>query len=771
MTRATGLEKDQLLVYANNHLTSVYYQVGVAGFFLVLRHTMNGMPHGFAAWFVEIAALAISPYMLLRQMILYRKITAAGDRMKLAECQAYVPQIGANRLAYLLPWLTLMFWPIQTEYLYQHTTGYLFVFAVLAAYATASAAVPELFFIDVGTPAVFGLCVSFANWHVQETQGAALAVVFFGIYALLLGRTIRQSTAQLITTKYQLKKAAHVAAEANKAKSSFLALMSHEIRTPMTGIFGMIDFLKQTGLTDEQRSFINTISDCSRTLLNTLNDILDFSKVESGKLDINKINYDFHGVLENSVRILHPIAEHKGLALNLEIAPDVPHSVHGDPHRIQQVTLNLLNNAVKFTGKGSVSLKASYIAGDAANDQKPAEPDKPAIGSRPRLRVEVADTGIGISKENIGKLFSAFSQADSSISRKYGGTGLGLSIARSLIGLMGGRIDVFSEEGKGSTFWYEVPFETPVAEAADAAADAAAEAVGPLNILVAEDNPVNEQIITRLLTQKGHKVTNVRNGNAAVAAVKVHPYDLIFMDVNMPGMNGIDATVAIRASGPKLKAIPIVGLTANVLEEYVRKCYDAGMVAHVGKPFEPATIHATLARVMKASKQQPGATGGAAVDAAPPATTDKTVPDKAATAKAPPEPAKPGYGVVGQKKVLAVAPKSMRDVLLGLRDELGLEYLQQTVINDLEEVQGLLANLKAHFQDGKFEDLGHAAHDIKSVSGLIGMQKTSAMAAAIEAACLKGETAGIAEAIPPLEESARLEGAETAEIAKTMPES
>ena len=732
---ADFFNKDQLLIYVNNHRATSTYQFLVIGAFVALKHNMYGRPDGLTGWVFELAVIPLCLFLLYREKLIYRKVLAGKDQLTPASCASFVSEICLNKLAYMIPWLLLLFIPLQTGYLFQHLLGYIFVFSVIAAYASASAASLPLLLFDIGLPTCFALAVTLMNIHIQETGYVGIAIVIFTIYAFAIASTIRGSLIKLIDTTRR-------ADEANKAKSTFLALMSHEIRTPMTGIFGMLDFLKETTLTDEQRSFITTISDCSKTLLNTLNDILDFSKIESGKLAISKTNFELHSMLENSSRILRQNAEDKGLALNLDIAPDVPTVMHGDPHRIQQVTLNLLNNAVKFTAAGSVTLKATFAA--------------------PLVKVEVIDTGIGISKEAVSKLFSAFTQADNSISRKYGGTGLGLSIARSLIRSMGGKIGVTSEPGKGSTFWFTVPYEPPSAEVEQAAKNILDAEVPAMHILVAEDNAVNARVISKLLTRRGHQVTVVGNGQDALKAVKVHPYDLIFMDLNMPVMNGIEATNAIRAMGEKFRQIPIIGLTANVLEEYVKKCYDAGMVAHVGKPFTPEAVLGAIVKVVrdgekKAAQPPPEpATAGAA--AAPAAPLPTQIP-------------RPAGGVVAARTVLVETPKSMRDVMIALRNELGLEYLQQTVTNDLGDIRALLDQTVAAHKEGNFEALTKASHDLKGVSGLIGMQETSALAASIQNDCLNKEHGRLEESIRKLEATLPREAEQAIEMARTLPES
>ncbi|QZN98521.1 PAS domain-containing hybrid sensor histidine kinase/response regulator [Chenggangzhangella methanolivorans] len=369
---------------------------------------------------------------------------------------------------------------------------------------------------------------------------------------------------------------------ASRAKSDFLASMSHEIRTPLNGILGYTDLLlEEDGLDAGHIRLVERIQSAGAALLTVVNDILDFSEIESGKVELDP-RFMLETLVDNTVSIVRGQATHKRLALEVEVDPAAPRALIGDQDRLRQVLLNLLNNAVKFTPSGSVTLSVEQIG----------------VSSRgARLRFAVTDTGIGIPHEKRARLFERFSQVDGTIRREFGGSGLGLAISKTLVELMGGDIGVDSTPGKGSRFWLEVAL--PVAGEAEPAAAGRAtlsKSENPAHILLVEDLELNQELAVAVLKKAGHTVDVVSDGAQAVHAVQHGRYDLVLMDVHMPGMDGLTATGLIRALDGPVRAIPIVAMTANVLPEQIVRFRAAGMDDHIGKPFKQAELCAAVER-------------------------------------------------------------------------------------------------------------------------------------------------------------------------------
>jgi signal transduction histidine kinase/ActR/RegA family two-component response regulator len=385
--------------------------------------------------------------------------------------------------------------------------------------------------------------------------------------------------AELVLAIDKAEVAIDKAEEASRLKGEFLANMSHELRTPMNGILGFTQLCLGTGLTEDQRDYLDTVERSAEGLMQLLNDILDVSKIEAGKMEVEREPFSIRTCVERSTRTMLASAQQKGLELTWEVDPRIPDALVGDENRIRQVLLNLIGNALKFTDRGSVSVAVEMQPG----------PDSGLM-----THFSVRDTGPGIPEDKRKIIFEPFRQADGSTTRRFGGTGLGLAISTGLVDIMGGRIWVESEVGRGSAFHFTAPFTLGQQELPQRAQSAAAECA-PLSILVAEDNVVSQRLVTALLKERGHSVTLAGNGCAVLDQVEQRDFDLILMDIQMPEMDGLQATAEIRyREGQSGKHVPIVAMTAHAMAGDRERCLDAGMDGYIAKPIHPGELMALI---------------------------------------------------------------------------------------------------------------------------------------------------------------------------------
>ncbi len=536
-----------------------------------------------------------------------------------------------------------------------------------------------------------GISVSFSAAPLIQARKSSVAQTHIAFTLIFLVGFVG-----ICGSTYQIQKKREEAEKANRTKSVFLANMSHDMRTPLNGIMGMTELMQKKGLGQTQGRYADMVRHSAWTLLEIITDITDFSRLESGRLELSEKTFDIRKILDDSLNIFRFESANKGLSLGGDVADDVPRLLKGDAFRLKQVVTNLVGNAVKFTQKGYVVVHMSLDSDLTGKNLDPTE--------KIRLKVEVEDTGIGVPEDEQPYIFESFRQVDDSYAKKHEGSGLGLAICSQLVTMMGGTISVSSVPGRGAAFTFDVILELPGEAEADQAVEEIEEvevpSVPPNRILVAEDNPLNQTFAKEVLEEAGHEVILAENGREALEIMQKDHFDIVFMDVQMPQMDGLEATRRIRAgeTGEAGRTIPIIAATAFAVQGDKEKCLEAGMSGYVVKPL---ASHDLLMAVAQHSASQDD---------------DKTSDDSPVTSES-----------TGAETVLDVDAALVR---LGNNQAL----FDKLAVTFLDDTPPKLADMAEHIATGNMVEVLRLAHGLNNSAGMIQAVEMAGVAQALEMA-------------------------------------
>jgi signal transduction histidine kinase/CheY-like chemotaxis protein/HPt (histidine-containing phosphotransfer) domain-containing protein len=547
-----------------------------------------------------------------------------------------------------------------------------------------------------------------------------------------------------VRQKEDMRKAKEIADEANKGKSAFLAVVSHEIRTPMTGIMGMVRMLLDSNLTREQNEYAQTIQDSSDAMLALLNDILDFEKIEQGKMTFENISFDLRRLIQGVSTLMQGHAKQKNIELILNVGKNLPDYVTGDPTRLRQVLLNLTGNAIKFTEKGSVTITAELMKENKGENES-------------EIYFSIIDNGIGISEEAKKNLFTPFSQANKSISRKFGGTGLGLAISKGLIETMGSEINISSIENEGSTFFFTLTMKHGLKDNVKAEKSILnthkKDNITKKTILLVDDNNINRKVVKSLLSELPYAIHSSETAEDALEKVKTQNFDLILMDIELPEMNGDEAARQIRLfKDQKIRNIPIIALTGNTDTEQIQHYYNCGMNCALSKPIDPLALTSTIENVSKGifdstpdfnkiqsesfnQKPSPSLISSGTPNDVPDKSEIQPITDHIKIEKSVPVPESMTPVTSTSETNTNLNQVLNEETINSLTSHLSTNNILEMTNEVLEKTLEIIQDLEAAYKTGNMEEIKAKSHDLKGMTGNFGFTEIESIAKDLEVKC------------------------------------